>query len=169
LPLHPEREMPKRNGSLPISLHWPSAAGAQRCILRFKPAQHGQDAHWLVASAWTMSRTPLYGRSRLVPLSTQILQDARGSKGRQELLWHGKQAGSWAAGDATLVIALHPCSGSSCCDARSSCVPNPCQVAMRSRNRHPQGFLNCRDERYSAINHPLQNVQPDRGSGLHAL
>ena len=27
-------------------------------------------------------------------------------------------AGSWADGDATLVIALHPCSGSSCCDAR---------------------------------------------------
>lgn len=27
--------------------------------------------------------------------------------------------------------------------------PNPCQVAMQSRNRRLQGFLNCRDEGYS--------------------
>ena len=29
-----------------------------------------------------------------------------------------EMAGSWAAVDAILVSALHPCSGSSCCDAR---------------------------------------------------
>ena len=50
---------------------------------------------------WTTFRPPRYGQLLWALPSVQILRDARGSKGRQELLWHGKRA---AAG---LLAMLH--------------------------------------------------------------
>ena len=49
-PLHPQREVPKRNGGLPIFLHRLSAAGAAWSFLGNHPAWDNEDLHCPLAS-----------------------------------------------------------------------------------------------------------------------
>jgi len=68
-PSHPQRGVPKRNGSLPVFLHRLSAARAAWCIRHCRPARNREDLHRLPASfgrrAELLGAHALSGLSRL--------------------------------------------------------------------------------------------------------